>query len=82
MRRLPPRSTQSRSSAASDVYKRQAIEMGFKSVFLAEILANLPGTEVNIALSDPSRVGLITPIYTEPENEELCALLMPMMITQ
>ena len=24
MRRLPPRSTQSRSSAASDVYKRQA----------------------------------------------------------
>lgn len=63
-------------------YDGPAIEMGFKSVFLAEILANLPGTEVNIALSDPSRVGLITPIYTEPENEELCALLMPMMITQ
>ena len=26
MRRRPPRSTQSRSSAASDVYKRQAVE--------------------------------------------------------
>ncbi len=63
-------------------YDGPAIEMGFKSVFLAEILANLPCTEVNIALSDPSRVGLITPIYTEPENEEICALLMPMMITQ
>ena len=63
-------------------YDGPAIEMGFKSVFLVEILANLPCTEVNIALSDPSRVGLITPIYTEPENEEICALLMPMMITQ
>ncbi|MDD4920281.1 MAG: DNA polymerase III subunit beta [Bacteroidales bacterium] len=63
-------------------YDGPAIEMGFKSVFLAEILANLPSTEVNIALSDPSRVGLITPIYTDHENEEICALLMPMMITQ
>ncbi len=52
------------------------------TVFLAEILANLPGTEVNIALSDPSRVGLITPITPDSENEEICALIMPMMITQ
>ncbi|HOO69387.1 MAG TPA: DNA polymerase III subunit beta [Bacteroidales bacterium] len=63
-------------------YEGPAIEMGFKSVFLAEILANLPGTEVNIALSDPSRVGLITPITPDSENEEICALIMPMMITQ
>ena len=28
MLRRPPRSTQSRSSAASDVYKRQAFEVG------------------------------------------------------
>jgi len=63
-------------------YEGPAIEMGFKSVFLAEILANLPGTEVNIALSDPSRVGLVTPITPDSENEEICALIMPMMITQ
>ena len=63
-------------------YDGPAIEMGFKSVFLAEILANLPGTEVNIALSDPSRVGLITPITPDSENEDICALIMPMMITQ
>ncbi len=63
-------------------YEGPAIEMGFKAVFLAEILANLPGTEVNIALSDPSRVGLITPITPDSENEEICALIMPMMITQ
>ena len=63
-------------------YEGPAIEMGFKSVFLAEILANLPGTEVNIALSDPSRVGLITPITPDSDNEEICALIMPMMITQ
>ena len=63
-------------------YDGPAIEMGFKSLFLAEILANLPGTEVNIALSDPSRVGLITPLTTDSEFEETCALIMPMMITQ
>ncbi|NLA15506.1 MAG: DNA polymerase III subunit beta [Bacteroidales bacterium] len=63
-------------------YDGPAIEMGFKSIFLADILANLPGTEVNIALSDPSRVGLITPITTDSEFEETCALIMPMMITQ
>ncbi|HPV87906.1 MAG TPA: DNA polymerase III subunit beta [Bacteroidales bacterium] len=63
-------------------YDGPAIEMGFKSIFLAEILANLPGTDTNIALSDPSRVGLITPVTTDSENEEICALIMPMMITQ
>lgn len=63
-------------------YEGPAIEMGFKSLFLVDILANLPGTEVNIALSDPSRVGLITPLTPETEAEEICALIMPMMITQ
>ena len=32
MRRRPPRSTQSRSSAASDVYKRQVMTLAFASL--------------------------------------------------
>jgi len=63
-------------------YDGTAIEMGFKSTFLAELLSNLPGTEVCVALSDPSRVGLLTPVTPDSEHEELCALIMPMMITQ
>lgn len=62
-------------------YEDEPIEMGFKSSFLAEILANMPGQDVCIALSDPSRVGLISPVLNEDENEDICALLMPMMIT-
>ena len=37
MIRRPPRSTQSRSSAASDVYKRQ-VEDQIKTVFVDEVL--------------------------------------------
>ncbi len=62
-------------------YDGDPIEMGFKSTFLVEILANLSSTEVCIALSDPSRVGLVTPVAPDDENEETCALIMPMVIT-
>eukprot|EP01016_Furgasonia_blochmanni_P056732 TRINITY_DN9720_c0_g1_i4.p1 TRINITY_DN9720_c0_g1~~TRINITY_DN9720_c0_g1_i4.p1 ORF type:complete len:125 (-),score=24.90 TRINITY_DN9720_c0_g1_i4:78-452(-) len=41
MRRRPPRSTQSRSSAASDVYKRQMWSRGFSfSLFLSLCIQN------------------------------------------
>ena len=44
MLRRPPRSTQSRSSAASDVYKRQILPLQFKDGTSAQTL-NLDGTE-------------------------------------
>ena len=56
------------------------IEIGFKSTFLIDILANLPSTNVSLELSDPSRAGLILPVETEDEHEETLALLMPMTI--
>lgn len=62
-------------------YDGAPIEMGFKATFLVEILSNLPSVEVCIALSDPSRVGLVTPVAAEDENEDICALIMPMLIT-
>src|SRR5450756_2351969 len=47
MIRRPPRSTQSRSSAASDVYKRQVFGLPlFPDVRLTEVLAALPGAAV------------------------------------
>jgi DNA polymerase-3 subunit beta len=62
------------------IYDGDDIEIGFKSSFLNEILANLPSTNVSLELSDPSRAGLVLPIESDDENEETLALLMPMMI--
>ena len=61
-------------------YDSDDIEIGFKSVFLLEILANLGSEEVVIELADPTRAGLFFPAATENESEDLLMLLMPMMI--
>lgn len=57
-----------------------SMEIGFKSVFLIEILSNLSSQEVIIELSDPSRAGILIPAEKENENEDVLMLLMPMMI--
>ncbi|HOO99981.1 MAG TPA: DNA polymerase III subunit beta [Bacteroidales bacterium] len=61
-------------------YDGDEIEIGFKSVFLLEILANLTSQDVVIELADPTRAGLFLPSETESEAEDLLMLLMPMMI--
>ena len=60
-------------------YVGTAMNIGFKSSFLIEILNNMPSPEISLELSDPSRAGLIMPAENE-ENEDLLMLLMPMMI--
>lgn len=61
-------------------YQGDAMEIGFKSTFLIEILANIPSTNVTVALSEPSRAGLIFPHENENPDEEILMLLMPMMV--
>ena len=61
-------------------YDSDEIEIGFKSVFLLEILANLGSEEVMIELADPTKAGLFLPVATENESEDILMLLMPMMI--
>ncbi len=61
-------------------YEGEDMEIGFKSVFLIEILANLSSQEVVIELSDPSRAGIMLPLEKENEDEDVLMLLMPMMI--
>jgi DNA polymerase-3 subunit beta len=61
-------------------YDGEEIEIGFKSVFLLEILANISSQDVMIELADPTRAGLFLPADTENEAEDLLMLLMPMMI--
>jgi DNA polymerase-3 subunit beta len=61
-------------------YEGDEMDIGFKSVFLIEILSNLQSSDVVVELSDPSRAGLFLPLEAEDENEDVLMLLMPMMI--
>jgi DNA polymerase III subunit beta len=61
-------------------YEGEEIEIGFKSIFLLEILSNIASQDVMIELADPTRAGLFLPVENENEAEDLLMLLMPMMI--
>lgn len=62
-------------------YQGEPLNIGFKSVFLVEILANLNSNDVIIELADSSRAGVILPFENEA-NEEVLMLLMPMMLSE
>jgi DNA polymerase-3 subunit beta len=61
-------------------YDGEDIEIGFKSVFLIDILSNLSSTEISIELSDPGRAGLFIPVKEEDSEDDLLMLLMPIVI--
>lgn len=62
-------------------YEGDAMEIGFKSTFLIEILSNLPYNDISLELSDPSRAALVLPSAPEDPSEEILALIMPMMVS-
>ncbi|MBN1117363.1 MAG: DNA polymerase III subunit beta [Bacteroidales bacterium] len=61
-------------------YEGDDLEIGFKSLFLIEIIQNINSSDIIIELSDPSRAGILLPLEKENENEDVLMLLMPMMI--
>lgn len=61
-------------------YGGDPMEIGFKSVFLIELLSNINSEQVVLELSDPTRAGLLLPNESDQEDEDLLMLLMPMMI--
>jgi DNA polymerase III subunit beta len=61
-------------------YEGDDMEIGFKSTFLIEILANLTTSDVVVEMSDPTRAGILLPASSENESEDILMLLMPMMI--
>lgn len=61
-------------------YDGDPMDIGFKSLFLLDILANLPSAEVVLEMSDPSRAGILTAHDNEDENEDVLMLIMPMMV--
>ncbi|PIE86091.1 MAG: DNA polymerase III subunit beta [Bacteroidia bacterium] len=61
-------------------YSGNAMEIGFKSVFLLEILSNISSADVMVELSDSARAGLFLPQEEASANEDTLMLLMPMML--
>jgi len=58
-----------------------SIDIGFKSVFLIEILNNLSTPDVILEMTDPSRAGILLPFNNETEDEDTLMLIMPMMLS-
>jgi DNA polymerase-3 subunit beta len=61
-------------------FEGDELEIGFKSVFLVEILQNLQSSDIVMELSDPSRAGILLPFNQENKDEDILMLLMPMML--
>jgi DNA polymerase III subunit beta len=61
-------------------FEGDELEIGFKSVFLVEILQNLQSSDIIMELSDPSRAGILLPFDQENKDEDILMLLMPMML--
>lgn len=60
-------------------YDGVTMSIGFKAVFLVDILNNIPSDEVTMQLADPSRAGVIVPTE-QVDGESLLMLLMPMVL--
>lgn len=63
-------------------YDGDDMEIGFNSRFLLEMLNNLETSEVKLAMSDPSRAGLLTPANNENSDEDILMLVMPVMLNR
>lgn len=58
------------------------MEIAFNSRFLLEMLGNIDTTEVKMAMSEPSRAGLLMPSGSDNENEDILMLVMPVMLNR
>lgn len=62
-------------------YEGSPLSIGFNSVYMIEVLNNLPGDSIIVKLSDPGRPGLFMP-FEQNENENIVMLQMPMQVIE
>ena len=60
-------------------YEGTPMSIGFNSVYMVEVLNNLPGDSIVVKLSDPGRPGLFMP-FEQKEDEDVVMLQMPMQV--
>ncbi len=61
-------------------YTGEAMEIGFNSRFLREMLENLDSQQIRLEMSEPSRAALLLPVEEFDEHEQLLMLIMPVML--
>lgn len=61
-------------------YNGDELSIGFKSSFLADILANMTCEMVVMKFADSRRAALIVPSEEETESEKVCGIIMPIMV--
>ncbi|CAN5577746.1 DNA polymerase III subunit beta [soil metagenome] len=72
------RASEARERVLCD-YSGEAMEIGFNSVYLMEVLQNVDGDDVSLEFSTPNRAGVVTPA-SEPDGESMLMLIMPVML--
>jgi len=61
-------------------YTGEAMEIGFNSKFLREMLENMDSDQIRLEMSQPNHAALILPVEEYSENENLLMLIMPVML--
>lgn len=62
-------------------YTGEAMDIGFNSKFLREMLENMDAQEVSLEMSTPNRAALLIPSQEFTPDEELLMLIMPVMLS-
>ena len=63
-------------------YNGDDLEIGFNSRFLMDMLNNLDTPEIQLAMSESNRAGLLTPNNPESKDEHILMLVMPVMLNR
>lgn len=63
-------------------YEGEDIEIAFNSRFLMEMLSNIEAKEIKLAMSVPSRAGLLMPAENNNPDEDILMLVMPVMVNK
>jgi DNA polymerase-3 subunit beta len=62
------------------VYRAEALEIGFNSQYLVDILTHLEESEIVMKFSTPTRAGIVAPAE-DSAQEEVIMLVMPVRLT-
>jgi len=62
-------------------YTESPLNIGFKALFLIDIVSNMTSENIVLQLADPSRACILIPQENE-ENEDQLMLIMPMMLNE
>lgn len=57
------------------------MQIGFNAKILIEMLNNLQSEDITLAMSEPNRAGIISPVDGLEEGESILMLVMPLMLS-